>query len=341
MTKFLLIGKCRTESNPSSAGGVIVLFEQLISDFTRLNKNFEILDLNRRNYLLPNLGVLLNYIKAMIKLPFCDIVFFNGTAGEYKYYSWFFTGFGKLFRKKVVLRKFAGNFDHYYDHEISGLSKKAIDYALKNADINYFETMYLIEHFKTTANNPRWFPNVRSVSDLAKKNNPFSKRFVFISNVKRDKGIQEILEARKDLPATFIIDIYGPLNYDCPSHLKDAFKMCYKGVLSSNEVIKTLQKYDVLLLPTYHKGEGYPGIIIEAFAAGLPVIVTPLKGIKEMVTENASGFFVNPKDSEALKQKIKYFTSENYSIYSEQAKNDFRKFNNEDVMKRIIHEIHL
>lgn len=337
--KILLIGKCRTIQNPTSAGGVIVLFEQLISDFKRLNMNFGILDLNRRNYNIGPLGILKIYMKIFIKIPFYKTIFFNGTAGEYQYYSWFVVCYGKFLGKKVVLRKFAGNFDNYYENEISGIKKKLIKYALKRADVNFFETKYLIEYFKSISNNPKWFPNVRSVLDFRKKDTPFSKKFVFISHVKKDKGIQEILDARKKLPASYTVDIYGPLSYDCPAHLKDEFNTCYKGVLSSNKVMETLIKYDVLLLPTYHKGEGYPGIIIEAFAAGLPVIVTPLRGIKEMVTENASGFFVNPMDSQNLEKRILYFKKENYKIHSKQAECEYQKFDNEIVMDRILKEL--
>jgi len=215
LKSYLLIGKCRTVSNPTKTGGVIVLFEQLISDFKRTNRKFKVLDLNRRNYPISVLVLVFVYIKLLFKIPRVDIVFFNGTAAEYKYYSWFVVVYGKLWKKKVVLRKFAGNFDNYFENDLSGISRKAVKFALRNADVNYFETKYLIAYFKTIANNCQWFPNVRPSSKGYNSNKKNSKRFVFISHVKRDKGIEEILEARKKLPNSFIIDIYGPVTYDC------------------------------------------------------------------------------------------------------------------------------
>ncbi|MCG3203043.1 MAG: D-inositol-3-phosphate glycosyltransferase [Gammaproteobacteria bacterium] len=48
----------------------------------------------------------------------------------------------------------------------------------------------------------------------------------------------------------------------------------------------------VLLLPSYT--EGVPNVILEAMAAGLPVITTPVGGIPEIFTEGVNGYFVRP-----------------------------------------------
>jgi glycosyltransferase involved in cell wall biosynthesis len=53
-----------------------------------------------------------------------------------------------------------------------------------------------------------------------------------------------------------------------------------------------LRESDVFLLPSYN--EGLPMSMLEAMAFGLPVIVTPVGGIPEIVSQGREGLFVQP-----------------------------------------------
>lgn len=59
---------------------------------------------------------------------------------------------------------------------------------------------------------------------------------------------------------------------------------------------------DLYLLPSY--GEGFPNALLEAMAAGLPVIVTPVGAVPEVVQEPENGFIVQPGDREAITDRI-------------------------------------
>jgi glycosyltransferase involved in cell wall biosynthesis len=50
--------------------------------------------------------------------------------------------------------------------------------------------------------------------------------------------------------------------------------------------------------------EGMPLVIIEAMAAGKPVVATAVGGVPDMITDQASGFLVKPNDAEAMAQII-------------------------------------
>ncbi len=116
---------------------------------------------------------------------------------------------------------------------------------------------------KEGINNIVWLPNSRKPLIKDFPNKEFANKFVFISRVIPQKGINEIIKAAEFLPNDYIIDIYGPI--DDRHYSKDVFlngKASYKGLLKPEEVVSTLLKYDVLLLPSYFDGEGYPGIII-------------------------------------------------------------------------------
>jgi glycosyltransferase involved in cell wall biosynthesis len=101
-----------------------------------------------------------------------------------------------------------------------------------------------------------------------------------------------------------IIDIYGPLFDDIPVSLFDQNpRISFKGPIAHVDVIPTMKQYDAFVFPTHHEGEGYPGVILEAYNAGLPVIASDWRAIPEIVDEY-SGVLVRPKDPGALAQAM-------------------------------------
>jgi glycosyltransferase involved in cell wall biosynthesis len=240
----------------------------------------------------------------------------------------------KLLDKRVTLRKFGGNFDEYYDR-LNGYRKRLVSFALKEADCVFFETKYLVENFSDLTDGV-WFPNVRDVDKTQYYDREFNKRFVFISHVKKTKGVNIILEAVGKLSGDYQVHLYGPQKgYKPPDHLKNVFDKHYKGVLQPDEVLDTMKKYDALLLPTFHDGEGYPGAILEAYSQGLPVISTRWRSIPEIVESGKTGFLCEPRSVASLIEAIQKIDDSNYLTLSEKVSNYFENFEQEKVMQRI------
>lgn len=106
----------------------------------------------------------------------------------------------------------------------------------------------------------------------------------------------------------YILDIYGPVEekfkYEFLSKIKNEPNINYYGLLKQGEILKVLNKYDALLFPTYYKGEGFPGTILEAYMAGLPVIASNWKYNTEIIEDGRTGMICETKSVESIVEKI-------------------------------------
>lgn len=149
----------------------------------------------------------------------------------------------------------------------------------------------------------KYFPNFRSESPNLCHNEERNRseifKIVFMGRIMEAKGVYKILTFAKyikenNLDSKFLIDFYGPLMDGESTHffplVKEFTFVNYKGILQPESITHTLQNYDVMVLPTHYEGEGFPGTILDAYMAGIPVIVSNWKFIPEHVDHNFSGF---------------------------------------------------
>ncbi|MCB1367287.1 MAG: glycosyltransferase [Rhodobacteraceae bacterium] len=76
----------------------------------------------------------------------------------------------------------------------------------------------------------------------------------------------------------------------------------FAGYKGQSEVAAALAASDLLVLPSF--AEGLPVVLMEALAAGLPVVATRIAGVAELVEDGISGFLVAPGDEAALADKL-------------------------------------
>jgi len=69
-----------------------------------------------------------------------------------------------------------------------------------------------------------------------------------------------------------------------------------------NDKVKLLSGADVMVLPSY--SEGLPYALLEAMAAGVPVIATPVGAIPDVASDGTHGFLVPPRDGKAIAEAL-------------------------------------
>jgi len=82
----------------------------------------------------------------------------------------------------------------------------------------------------------------------------------------------------------------------------DEYGAHYLGIIYGTEKTKAFAHADVFVLPSYT--EGFSMSVLEAMAHGLPVVVTPVGAMPEIVKEGVNGVFVQPGDSKDLEEKL-------------------------------------
>ena len=70
-----------------------------------------------------------------------------------------------------------------------------------------------------------------------------------------------------------------------------------------SDVRPWLAASDVFVFPSYR--EGFPNVVIEAGAMGLPSIVTDINGSREIINDKINGIIIQPRDSDALYDAMK------------------------------------
>ncbi|MEO0558537.1 MAG: glycosyltransferase [Bacteroidota bacterium] len=106
-----------------------------------------------------------------------------------------------------------------------------------------------------------------------------------------------------------------------------------RGGVSRNEAGALHLSADVLILPTTYPVEAQPLVVIEAMAAGTPVIVTRHAGLPEMVTENREGRFVAPASPAEIADAALRLRS-NWVAFSLAARQRFELAYSPDVVRR-------
>jgi glycosyltransferase involved in cell wall biosynthesis len=137
-------------------------------------------------------------------------------------------------------------------------------------------------------------PNWIRDPNLARKTtaDPSHLLCLFIaSNEARRKGVEEVIEAMRQLdaadsPARFHLAAMTPSLMERVGCLGLNNIHAIEGPAEHTRILGLMRSADVFLLPSH--GEGFPNSLVEAMAAGMACVVTPVGAIPEMVADGGA-----------------------------------------------------
>jgi glycosyltransferase involved in cell wall biosynthesis len=130
-----------------------------------------------------------------------------------------------------------------------------------------------------------------------------------VGRLSPEKGFAVLIEAARqvassDAQAGFLIFGDGGLRANLERRIATA-GLGGGFVLAGfrTDLDRLLPSLDALVLPSY--SEGLPNVVLEAFAAGVPVVATAVGGIPEIVADGENGYLVPPGDATALAARMR------------------------------------
>ena len=253
------------------------------------------------------------YFKLLKMMMFSkQIIFSINIRGRFTLIPVF--GFLSLFsHKKGVLYIMGGIFDKQIER-LNPLIRKIFVGMVNRLDGVFAESQVLKTGLeKCGMKNVVMIYNPRKDEGLRWKLTENNKnKAVFISRVTDDKGVTVLIDSIEKIKndgTNISLDIYGPMDNNYEKYFNERVKnsngvISYKGFLKPDEVQSALLDYHFLALPTYHSGEGLPGILVEAGMTGIPIIITRFNSLPEYFTHEQSALFVEPHDVDGLKNEI-------------------------------------
>lgn len=142
-----------------------------------------------------------------------------------------------------------------------------------------------------------------------RKENVFT--FVFVGRIVRDKGVNELVEAFQHVHGVCKVrlllvgrfeDRLDPVADETRRVMEECDDIVCVGPQYGKDLLAYYAAADCFVFPSYR--EGFPNVVLEAGAMGLPSIVTDINGSREIIKNGVNGIIVPSKDATALAEAM-------------------------------------
>ena len=224
----------------------------------------------------------------------------------------------RAMRKPFYVRPFGGSLDTYY-RGLKPLVRRYFRWAIGHTNGLIVETRELRNFFsRIFGDKVHHVPGYRlmnkRVSSVGSARLPKQVlELVYVGHIREEKGVFDLLESMRlldgDSPGVFDCVFYGPIYSEAYERFTREIAACgnvsYGGILQPEQVVSTIKKFDVFVFPSFYKGEGHPGVLIEAMISGLPIVTTRHNAMPELISHRSNGLLVTPREPSELAETIR------------------------------------
>ena len=179
------------------------------------------------------------------------------------------------------------------------ITKKPLK-IIANGNVNGID----LEYFQRT-------PEVMQAAEAYRKEGFFI--FCFVGRIVRDKGINELVSAFVHLQKKYAqirLILVGPFEKNLDPVSAETEKQIFENtaicfVDFQEDIRPFLAVSDALVFPSYR--EGFPNVVLQAGAMGLPSIVTNINGCNEIIEQGKNGVIIESKNEDMLYQAMEDF----------------------------------
>lgn len=218
----------------------------------------------------------------------------------------------------TILHLHSGGFAHFYENECGSIAKFLVRLIFNKVSRIVVLSPTWAKWTSSMFSNPNILPIFNPVLMPTQPifwNTRKHGTMLSLGRLGKNKGTYDLLEAIQDLSVQYP-SLHAQLGGDGEVD-KVMARAEELGVSNRVELLGWVRGQDkehclasamVYVLPSYN--EGLPMSVLEAMAAGLPVLTTPVGGIPEAVTDGVEGFLVEPGDVSAIADRLNRLLSE-------------------------------
>lgn len=240
-------------------------------------------------------GLLARYRRAVVHI--------HTAAGASFWRDSAYIGTALAARCPVILHLHGAGFERFYD--ASGPGQTVVRYFLERAACVAVPSQCMAGwiHSVSPAVRATFLPSPVVVGPLQSGARP--NLILFLGRLHADKGIYDLLDAvsqlRSAVPDVRLVcaghgERVAVAHY--AEHLGIADAVKFTGWVGPSGKRALLESAAVYALPSY--AEGMPMSLLEAMAAGVPIVASDIHGFKRVVERNVQGILVEPRNPRAL-----------------------------------------
>lgn len=204
--------------------------------------------------------------------------------------------------RPLVLHAHGGYFDKFH-RGLPPLLRRTVDGILQRANVLIALSQrwrdFYVNECELSSSQVAVLPNpVRWTPDIPNRGGRSHVQFLFLGRMCEKKGAYDLVNAFAELPdsvrARTRLVMAGDGDLEAIGKLATPFGDQVRVLpwIDSSTRDRLLAQSDVFVLPSYN--EGMPMALLEAMAAGLPSIVTPVGGIPDVLRHGVEGLMVEP-----------------------------------------------